>query len=45
MPLINCEINLSLTWSGRCSIIDNSIDDQVPTFTITDTKLDNAKTA
>ena len=39
MALINCEINLILTWSDRCFIIDNPIDDQVPTFTITDTKL------
>ena len=39
ITLINCEINLILTWSDRCFIIDNPIDDQVPTFTITDTKL------
>ena len=39
MALINCEINLILTWSDRFFIIDNPIDDQVPTFTITDTKL------
>ena len=39
MPLIDCEINLILTQSSRCFIIDNSIDDQEPTFTITDTKL------
>ena len=39
MALINCEINLILTWSDRCFIIDNPIDDQVPTFTIIDTKL------
>ena len=39
MPLINCEINLILTWSNRCFMIDNSSDDQVPTFRITDTKL------
>ena len=38
MPLINSEINLILTWSDRCFIIDNPIDDQVPTFTRTDTK-------
>ena len=39
MPLINCEISLILTWSNRCFMIDNSSDDQVPTFRITDTKL------
>ena len=38
MPLINCEINLILTWSNRCFIIDNLIASQEPTFTITDTK-------
>ena len=39
MLLINCEINLILTWSKRCFIVDNSIPDQEPTFTLTDTKL------
>ena len=39
MPLINCEINLSLTWSNRCFIIDNPIAGQEPIFTITDAKL------
>ena len=39
MPLINCEINLILTWSTRCFIIDNPIAGEAPTFTITDTKL------
>ena len=39
MPLVNCEINLILTQSNRCFIIDNSVDDQEPIFTITDTKL------
>ena len=38
MPLINCKINLILTWSNRCFIIDNPIADQEPTFTITDTE-------
>ena len=38
MPLINCEINLILTCSNRCYIIDNPIAGQEPTFTITDTK-------
>ena len=36
MPLINCEINLILTWSST-SVITNSTG--VGTFEITDTKL------
>ena len=36
MPLINCEINLILTWSSTC-VITNSTG--VGTFKITDTKL------
>ena len=36
MPLINCEINLILTWSLNCVISEDNI---VTTFTITDTKL------
>ena len=39
MPLINCEINLILTWSNRCFIIDYLIDSQETTFTIADTRL------
>ena len=39
IPLINSEFNLILTWSNRCFIIDNSLADQEPTITITDTKL------
>ena len=39
MPLINCEINLILTWSNRCFIADNMIAIQEPAFTITDAKL------
>ena len=38
MPLINCEINLILTWSSNYFKIFASINDQVPTFTVTDTK-------
>ena len=34
MPLINCEVNLILTWSSTC-VIPNSTD--VGTFEITDT--------
>ena len=36
MPLINCEVNLILTWSSVC-VISNS--NGVGTFKITDTKL------
>ena len=39
MSLINCKINLTLTWSNRCFIIDNPIASQEPIFTITDKKL------
>ena len=36
MPLINCEVNLILTWSSTC-VITNS--NSIGTFKITDTKL------
>ena len=36
MPLINCEVELILTWSADCVIIYTNIDGQVPTFTITE---------
>ena len=39
MPLINCEINVILTCSANYFIIDAPVNNQVPTFTITDTKL------
>ena len=39
MPLINCEINLILNWSANCILIYGGIDNQVPTFAITDTKV------
>ena len=39
MPFINCEINLIVTWSARCFIIDNPVTSQEPTFTLTNTKL------
>ena len=39
MPLINCEIELILDWSANCVIIYINVDDQVPTFTITETNL------
>ena len=39
MPLINCEVNLILTWSSNCVLIATSIPNQNATFAITDTKL------
>ena len=39
MPLINCEVNLILTWSSTCALIATNIPNQNATFAITDTKL------
>ena len=39
MPLINCEINLILTWSSNCVVIYTNVSNQDPTFEITETKL------
>ena len=39
MPLINCEINVILTWSERCVIASITAADQETKFAITDTKL------
>ena len=39
MPLINCEIELILTWSAVCVIIYTDVADQVLTFTITEANL------
>ena len=39
MPLINCEINVFLTWSDRCIIVGRNHGDRVPKFQITNTKL------
>ena len=39
MPLINCEIEPILTWSTNCVIISTVINNQGPTFTITETNL------
>ena len=38
MPLINCEINLILTWSEKCVIASNTAANQATTFPIADTK-------
>ena len=37
MPLINCEIELILTWPASCVIIYTDVNNQIPIFTITDT--------
>ena len=39
MPLINCKIEFILTWSRNSVIISTNIDNQIPTFTITETNL------
>ena len=42
MPLINCEVNLILTWSSTCvliAILITSVQNQAARFTITDAKL------
>ena len=39
MPLINCEVNLILTWSSTCVIVSAIDANQDAIFTITDTKL------
>ena len=39
MPLINCEVELILTWSENCVIISTNAAHQNPTFTITETNL------
>ena len=39
MPLINCEVNLILTWSANCVIISTNVANQNATFALTDTKL------
>ena len=39
MPLINCEVNLILTWSSACVIVSTSNANQGATFTITNTRL------
>ena len=38
MPLINCEVNLILTWSSTCVLIATGVQNQNATFAITDTK-------
>ena len=38
MPLINCEVNLILTWSSTCALVATGIANQNVTFAITNTK-------
>ena len=39
IPLINCKINLTLTWSTKCVIASHTAENQSTTFGITDTKI------
>ena len=39
MPLIICEVELILNWSANCVIIYADVNNQVPTFTITEINL------
>ena len=39
MSLINCEVNLILTWSENCVIVSTNVANQNATIAITDTKL------
>ena len=39
IPLINCEINLILTWSSTCVIVSTDVSYQIVTFAVTHTKL------
>ena len=38
-PLVNCEVNLILTWSSTCVLIATNIPKQNATFAVSDTKL------
>ena len=39
MSLINCEVNVILTWSANCVIVSTNVANLGVTFTITITKL------
>ena len=39
MPLINCEVNLLLTWSANCVIASTNVVNQGAILAITETKL------
>ena len=38
MPLINCEVNLILTWVANMFLVAGTAANQTPTFSITDAK-------
>ena len=38
MPLINCEVNLILTWSANCVIVSINVANQGATFKKTETR-------
>ena len=39
MSLINCEVNLILTWSSTCVLVSTNVANQNATFAVTNTKL------
>ena len=39
MPIVNCQFNLILNLSANCFIIDNPVNNEFPTFALTDSKL------
>ena len=39
MSLMNCEVNIVLTWSANCVIVSTNVANQGATFTITETEL------
>ena len=39
MLLVNCEIDIILTWSANCVIVSTAVANQGATFAITDTKV------
>ena len=39
MPLINCEVNLTLTWSSTCVIVSTNNANQNATFAVTNSRL------
>ena len=39
MYLINCEVNLILTWSENSVIVSTDVENQNATFSVTDAKL------
>ena len=43
MPLVNCDVNLMLTWSENFAIVSTDVANQIATFAVTDTKLYTAR--